>query len=200
MQGPIHLPRPAARRGVRPVKPPGWTECGGAGALTGPAAPARDFGVALQDLGWRGAILVRIPRSLKKMAAGKATEWRGPTSGAASASSGSSSGHTPTASRPWVATKPASARIIQGPQEEEQRLDSRTRFREEPRPQVALGLPTALSGSRSSIPPFCRVADWARIFPLGRASPPGSAGRGEPSRDRQDAERTHIRAVLHLAD
>jgi hypothetical protein len=61
------------------------------------------------------ATVVRIPRSSKRVEASNATPTHGPTSGADSAASGSISGPAATASRPWGATKPASASTSKTP-------------------------------------------------------------------------------------
>jgi hypothetical protein len=55
MHRPIHLPRPASRCGLRPVKPRGWRGGGGALSADGPADTARDFGTTPRSRMARGA-------------------------------------------------------------------------------------------------------------------------------------------------
>ena len=46
MQRQVHIPFRAPRRGLRPVKTPGWTGCGGELSADGPAGNARYFGTS----------------------------------------------------------------------------------------------------------------------------------------------------------
>jgi hypothetical protein len=61
MQRQIHIPLHASRRGLRPVKTPGWTGGGGELSLDGPAARARDFGTTP---------ILRMARGAQRGAAG----------------------------------------------------------------------------------------------------------------------------------
>ena len=49
-------------------------------------------------------------------------------------------------------------------------------------------------------PTLPEISVYSRILTKGQVLSTGSARMGEPSRNIQDSERTHVRAALHLSD